>query len=67
MSRKGPRETKNVSMTAFARERKRPGRRVYDGDKQYDRRRYMKYAGWKPIRVSKTRSQLVQIRTAIYR
>ena len=45
MRRNGPRETRNVRMTALASEMKRPGRSVRDGDKQYDRRRYTKYAG----------------------
>lgn len=47
MSRKGPRDKRNVRMTALASDRKRPGRRVNDGDRQYERRRYMKYAGCK--------------------
>ena len=45
MRRNGPRETRKVRITALARERKRPGRSVKDGDKQYERRRYTKYAG----------------------
>lgn len=45
MRRKGPSDTRNVRITALANDRKRPGRRVNDGDKQYERRRYMKYAG----------------------
>lgn len=49
MSRKGPRDKRNVRMTALAKDRKRPGRRVNDGERQYERRRYMKYAGCKVI------------------
>lgn len=46
MSRNGPREARNTRMTALARERKRPGSNVPVGDKQYERRRYTKYAGY---------------------
>ena len=39
MSRKGPRDKRNVRMTALAKDRKRPGRRVNDGERQ----RILKY------------------------
>lgn len=45
MSRNGPRDARNVRITAFASDKKRPGRSVYVGDRQYERSRYMKYAG----------------------
>ena len=38
-------EIKKTSMTAFARERKWDGSRAPEGERQKERRRYMKYAG----------------------